>query len=295
MSSAQGGADAPHSGREVLAGGWRLFLAGLSTAFPWVLAAELMQELPFANPPGNLFDTDLSLFLQPTYLFRALSFGAAQALFYGMAVLRLAALAEGEAKGRIAIWDALRAIPAVLAGYVCYELIVAIGLLFTFAFFMLGLFIAGPWAGVAACILPLAPTAATSTALALFIFPAVLEKRGPFAALGESSRLARGAWVKVSLVISVPALLLLVAAMVSDWQSLSQGLTASQDLLRQTQEGGASLQDMDGLMAGLKAPPEADRYGSWQLIGTPLGAFCWWYTLAVCYAQFRDLKRGSRS
>ena len=290
----QNKSDASRSGREVLAGGWRLFLAGLATAFPWVLAAELVQELPFANPPGNLFDTDLSVFLQPAYLVRALLFGAMQALFYGMAVLRLAALTEGDLKDRGTVWDALRAIPAVLVAYGCYELIVALGLLFTFVFFMLGLFAIGPLGGLVLCLLPLAPTAAASTALALFIFPAVLEKRGPFAALGESARIAKGAWVKVSLVISVPALLLLAAAVIADWQSLSHSLSASRDLLRHIQEDGASVQDMDSLLAGLKAPTGTGRYGSWRLIGTALGAFCWWYTLAVCYAQYRDLKQGTR-
>jgi hypothetical protein len=283
-----------HSIREVLAAGWRLFTAGLSTAFPWVLAAELIPELPFANPPGNIFDTDLSLFVQPAYLSRAVLFGATQALFYGIAVIRLAGLTGSAPQGRIAIWDALRAVPAVLVAYVCYELVVAIGLLFTFAFFMLGLFVIGLLGGLVLCIIPLAPTAAVSTALALFIFPAVLEKRNPFAALGESSRLAKGAWVKVSLVISVPALLLLVAAVVTDYQSLSHSVSTSLDLLRRTQEEGVSMQDADTLLAGFKAAPDAGRYGSWQLIGTVLGAFCWWYTLAVCYAQYRDLKQGSR-
>lgn len=284
-----------HSGREVLAAGWRLFLAGLSTAFPWVLAAELIQELPFANPPGNIFDTDLSLFLQPAYLGRAVLFGAAQALFYGIAVIRLAELTGSTPKGRIAIWDALRAVPAVLVAYVCYELIVAVGLLFTIAFLMFGLFVIGLLGGLVLCIIPLAPTAAVSTALALFIFPAVLERRNPFAALGESSRLAKGAWVKVSLVISVPALLLLAAAVVTDFQSLSHSVSTGLDMLRRTQEEGLSMQDADSLMGEFKAAPEAGRYGSWQLIGTALGAFCWWYTLAVCYAQYRDLKQGSRS
>jgi hypothetical protein len=199
-------------------------------------------------------------------------------------------LTGGKTKSRTAVWDALRAVPAVLAAYVCYELIVAAGLLFTFAFFMLGLFVIGLVAGLVLCILPLAPAAAASTALALFIFPAVLEKRGPFAALGESSRLAKGAWVKVSLVISVPALALLAAAVVTDFQNLSHSVSMSLDLLRRAQENGVSLQESDGLLAGFKPPQDASRYGIWQVSGTLLGAFCWWYTLAVCYALYRDLK-----
>src|SRR5690242_7576689 len=155
----------------VLGEGWASFVSGLSTVFPWVLAAELLQQLPLANPPGSILTTDLDLYAQPGYLARALLFGVLQALLYGIAVLRLAGAGDGAWKG------SLRATPSVLVAYLCYEVIVVIGLLFTFAFYMLGMFIAGPLVGVVLCILPLAPTAAASTAFALFIFPALLEKR----------------------------------------------------------------------------------------------------------------------
>ena len=276
--------------REVLAASWALFIAGLSSVFPWVLAAELVQLLPFANPPSGIFDTDLSLFAQPGYLVRALFFGGAQALFYGVAVLRMKMLVEGAAREDRVTWRALRAAPAVLVAYICYETIVIIGLLLTFAMFMLGCFIIGPLAGFVLCILPLAPTAAASTALALFIFPAVLEGRGPFAALGESSRLAKTSWGRVSLVISVPALALLAASVLADFTSLSHSVSSGLELLRHSQEEGISMEQADGLLAGLKAAPGAGRYSSWQLMSTLLGAFAWWYTLAVCYAQYRDLK-----
>jgi len=282
-----------HSIHHVLSAGWRLFTTGLQTVFPWVLAAELIQELPFANPPGSIFDTDFSLFMQPDYLLRALACGAAQAVLYGIAVLRLVRLAGDGAEARGDASMALRTFPAVLVGYLCYELIVIIGLMFTFGFFMLGMFVAGPLAGLVLCILPLAPTAAASTALALFIFPAVLEKRNPFAALGESSRLAKTAWVKVSLVISVPAVALLVASLVTDYTNLSHAISQGSDLLRKAQESGDSTQDLSGLLASFDVQPTADRYERWQLIGTVFGAFAWWYTLAVCYAQYRDLKRSA--
>ncbi|MGE5624208.1 MAG: hypothetical protein ACM3ZT_01525 [Bacillota bacterium] len=274
-------------GGQVLAEGWRVFLAGMPVIFPWVLAAELIQELPFANPPGNLFDTDLSLFMRPDYLVRALICGATQAFFYGIAVQRLAGRSEA------GTWVAsLRAAPSVLAAYIAYEFVVAVGLLLTFAFFMLGLFVIGPWGGLVLCILPLAPTAAASTALALFIFPAVLEGKGPFAALGESTRLARRSWVKVSLVISVPAVALLLSAVLADFQSLSHSVSSALDMLRQGEEGGLGVEQVNGLLAGLTAKPPGSRYETWQLIGTVLGAFAWWYTLAVCYVQYRDLKAG---
>src|SRR5690348_10106198 len=81
---------------EVLGEGWRLFLAGMTKAFPWVLAAELVPLLPFANPPGGVFTTDLSLFAEPGYLIRGLLFGAAQAFLYALAVLKLATVAGAE-------------------------------------------------------------------------------------------------------------------------------------------------------------------------------------------------------
>lgn len=278
------------SARGVLAEGWALFTAGLSTVFPWVLAAELLQELPFANPPGSILTTDLDLYAQPGYLLRALVLGALQALFYGIAILKLAGV-TGSGVGL----TSLRATPSVFIGYLCYEVAVGFGLLFTFAFFMLGMFIIGPLGGLVLCILPLAPTAAASTALALFIFPAVLEKKGPFASLGESSRLAKRSWVKVSLVISVPALALLAASVLTDLTSIRHSLSMGLDLWSRAQDSGVSMEQADSLLAGLKAESTAARYESWQLIGTVLGAFAWWYTLAVCYAQYRDLKTGEEA
>jgi len=273
--------------RVVLAEGWALCIAGLPTIFPWVLAAELLQELPFANPAGSILTTDLSLYAQPGYMARALLLGALQALLYGIAILRLAGT-----QGRAAWWASLRATPSVFVGYLCYEVIVGFGLLFTFAFFMLGIFIIGPLGGLVLCILPLAPTAAASTALALFAFPAVLERKGPFAALGESSRLAKRSWVKVSLVISVPALALLAASVITDLTNIRHSLSMGLDIWSRAQESGVSMEQADSILAGFKAAPAASRYEVWQVIGTVFGAFAWWYTLAVCYAQYRDLKAG---
>jgi hypothetical protein len=277
----------PKSVGQVLGEGWGLCIAGLPTVFPWVLVAELLQETPLANPPGSILTTDLSLYAQPDYLIRALLIGLLQALFYSIAVQGLAG-----ARSSTAWWPGLRAIPSVLVGYVCYELIVALGLMLTFAFFMLGMFIIGPLAGLVLCVLPLAPTAAASTALALFIFPAVLGRKGPFTALGESSHLAKRSWVKVSLVISVPALALLAASVVTDLTGVRHSLATGLDLWGRAQESGVSMEQADSLLAAFKAEPAASRYEFWQLLGTVLGAFAWWYTLAVCYAQYRDLKAG---
>lgn len=266
----------------VLREGWRLFLAGLSTIFPWVLVAELLQEVPLFNPPGSILTTDLAQYGQPDYLVRSVILGLLQALFYGIAVLKLAGRTDSP-------WmQGLRATLSILVAYVCYEVMVGFGLFFTFAFFMLGAFIIGPLGGLVLCILPLAPTAAASTALALFIFPAVLEKRGPFAALSESSRLAKRSWVKVSLVISVPAVALLATSLISDFTAIHRDVMQGLDLLQRSQESGISMDQAGSLLAGFK--PDVGRYDVWQVVGTVSGAFAWWYTLAVCYAQYRDLK-----
>jgi hypothetical protein len=257
--------------------------------FPWVLAAELLALLPFA-PTGSFFDMDLSLFGDPGYLGRMLLLGVMQALLYVIAIQRLPALAGDTASGDTGLWPALRATPAVVIGYVCYELIVIIGLLFTFGFFMLGAFIIGPLAGLVLCVLPLAPTAGASTALALFVFPAVLEKRGPFAALRESSRLAKTAWAKVSLVISVPAVALLVALLVTDMTGLSHSISTGLEALQRSQDGGVSMEQLSGLFAAPSGATPAAGYDAWRVAGTLLSGFAWWYTLAICYVLYRDLK-----
>ena len=270
--------------RQVLGEGWNLFVSGFPNVFPWILAAELTALLPFANPPGGIFTMDLSLLGDAEFWIRALTFGALQAFLYGVAVHRLAA--------REGAGAALRAVPAVFVGYVCYEVMVAFGLMLTFAMFVLGTFVLGPSAGLVLCILPLAPTAAASTAMALFIFPAVLEKRGPFASLKESTRLtkiSKGAWLRVSLVISVPAVALLVASLIGDVPGLKQVIPATLTLLNGS-EDDASRGQMATWLAGLKLGGAADRYGPWQIAGVLLGALAWWYTLAVCFAQYRDLK-----
>lgn len=279
-----------HGMGQVLAAGARLFRAGLSSAFPWILAAELLQALPFASGSGNVFTMDLSLLAQPAYLARALSIALLQALLYSIAVLRLAAVA-GEPAAVKPARGALRAVPAVLIGYLAYELVVAAGLMFAFVAFVIGLFIAGWQFGLALCILPLAPTAAASTALALFVFPAVLDRRGPFDALGESWRLAKRRWGRVSLVISVPALALLAAWCVQNGPALLHAIRGYLDFLSQHAEEGISAADLEKLQGSLESGAAASHLGAWQLAGMALGALAWWYTLAVCYAQYRDLRQ----
>ena len=271
---------------EVLGAGGRLFAAGLTDVFPWVLAAESLQLLPSSMANGIL-DTDLSLLFNPAFLFKALLFGGAQALLYAVAVMRLAGLGGG-ATGPVA-WPALRAVPAVLIGYVAYMLVMMLGLGLGMLLFTGGLMFLGPMAGLLLSLVALGPTAAVSTALAFFVYPAVLERRGPFASLNESGRLARGAWVRASLVVSVPALALLVAWLAGNGVELSRSLSAALNQVQNLPED-VSVDQLQALLSGTAAQGQAAIGWGWRLLGTLADALAWWYTLAVCYAEYRALK-----
>lgn len=271
---------------EVLGAGGNLFAAGLTDVFPWVLAAESLQLLPYGMSTGIL-DTDLSLLLNPVFLIKALLFGAVQALLYAVAVMRLAGLAGGPVGSTV--WPALRAVPAVFIGYIAYMLVVMLGLGLGMLLFAAGLMFLGPMAGLLLSLAALGPTAAFSTALAFFIYPAVLERRGPFASLNESGRLARGSWVRASLVVSVPALALLVAWLAGNGVELSRSLSAVLNQMQNLPED-ISVDQLQALLSGTASQGQAAVSWGWKVLGVLADAFAWWYTLAVCYAEYRALK-----
>lgn len=280
-----------HSIREVLAAGWQLFTAGLVSVFPWVLAAELLQLLPFGNT-GGILDTDLAQFFNPVFLCKALVFGGLQAFLYAVAVIRLARLAGNPSTGPL--WPALRATPAVLIGYIIYTVILMLGLGLGMLFFTGGLVFLGPLPALLVALIPLVPTAAASTALAFFIYPAVLERRGPIQALNDSSRLARSSWARASLIVSVPALALLVAWLVGNGAELSRSLNAT---LQQVSNLPAdiSTDQVQSLLSGAASQGASQADWGWKVLAAVSGAFAWWYTLAVCYAEYRDLKSRSET
>lgn len=286
MTRADAGISQARSVREVLAAGGRLFAAGLIEVFPWVMAAELLQLLPGGMPNG-LLDTDLSQLLNPIFLLKTLLFGGTQALLYAVAVMRLAQLAGGPMES--IAWPALRATPAVLIGYVAYTVVLMLGLGLASLLFALGMMIIGPMGGLVLSILALGPTAAASTAMAFFIYPAVLERRGPFASLSESSRLARNAWVRASLVVSVPALALLAAWLAGNGVELARSLSATFARLQDLPED-VSADQLEALLTGATTQGQAAAAWGWKLLGALASAIAWWYTLAVCYAEYRALK-----
>ena len=258
--------------KAVLGQGWRYFIAGFKTAFPWVLAAELLPALTGLFGADNLLLTIL--------------LGLVQAFLYSMAVCALARL--GGMPQAAPVRTSYRAIPAVFFGYLLYELTVGLGLVTALVVFVVAFLSSGEWPALIACFVPLAPTAAVSTALAFFVYPAVLEKGGPFMALGESWKLSMRGWGQATLVISVPALVLAAvwlgengAATVS---GMEQGLQQISSL-----SSGLSAEQLQALLSASESSAPA-RPAGLHLAWSALGAIAWWYTLAICYAQYRALK-----
>ena len=270
--------------------GWTFFLRGLGTAFPWVLAAELVQALPFLHMSGSLLNMDLSLLVEPAYLAKAVGSSVLQAWLYGIAILQLARLA-GE-KDAVSIWTALRAVPSVCIGYLLYEIVVIIGLLIAVLFFSVGLTLLGPLPALLIACLPLAPTAVASTALAFFVYPAVLEGVGPFAALQRSRRLAMQGWARATLVVSVPALVLLAVWAGENAGSVMATFDRSLQQLSAASEEGAG-DPVQALMSSGGLQDAATAHPWLHFAWAAMGALAWWYTLAVCYVEYRELKRVS--
>lgn len=258
--------------KEVLGQGWRYFVAGFKTAFLWVLAAELLPALIDFSGADNLLLTIL--------------LGLVQAFLYGMAVCELARFG-GEPQA-VPVRTSYRAILAVFIGYVLYVLAVIVGSAIAATAFMFAFLSSGILLAMSICFVPLVLTAAISTAYAFFVYPAVLEKGGPFTALNMSWKLAMNSWAQATGVVSVPALVLAAvwlgengAATVSSiQQALQQISTLSSDL------------STDQLQALLSASENSapERSPGLHLAWSALGAVAWWYTLATCYAQYRALK-----
>lgn len=282
-----------HSIREVLAAGWRLFRDGFVGAFPWVLAAELLTIFPLrGQTQGGLdLNADMSTYFQPGYFGRELLMGLLQALLYAIAILRLAESAGQRAEGNTA-WVALRSVPSLFIGYMVYSMLVIFGMGLGLIVF-LNMLPLGLAPAIAFAFIPLAPTAIASTALALFAYPAVLERRGPFAALGESVRLAKSSWVRVTTVISVPALVMLCEWAANNGAEVRKLVTTVYGVLMQAAETGVSQGNLQQTMESALHATGAGQSMVWQVLGVVLTAVVWWYAVAVCYAQYRDLKQSN--
>lgn len=271
---------------EVLGEGWRLFLRGLITVFPWILAAELLQLLPFFGASGSLLTADLGQWFTPASLLRAVIGGVSQAFLYGIAIARLGQMTNESTETGWRI--GLRAVPALFIGYLAYEIMVIVGVFIALLFFVLGCFIAGLYAGLVICLLPLWPTAWCSTVFVLFAFPGVLERRGPLAALTASRQRVVGNWARATLVITVPALALLALWAAENHYLVFKVIPAlfalflnssADDIVTQLQLLEKNVQ------VHAQLPLNSILHTMWIVIG----AFIWWYTLAVLYAEYRAL------
>lgn len=270
--------------REVLAEGWRLTVAGLFSVFPWILAAEVIGALPVAGAGGGILGTDLGLLVQPAFLGWLLLSASAQAFCYGCAILKLA-------RHEMPAWrTALRAIPALIVGWLIYELLVICGLGISVIFMLLIALLFGFIPAIVTILIPLAPTAWISTALSFFAYPAVLERRGPFAALGRSFHLARSNWAHAALVISVPAIGLLCVAVLQDVMPV-------RDALREFAShasgfgGQPTLAQLQNMFSSMNAQQALRAHPWWDVLTVVLSALMWWYTLAVCYVEYRVLNQ----
>src|SRR5690349_5319177 len=121
--------------KAILGQGWRYFIAGFKTAFPWVLAAELLPALAGLSGNDNLLLTILM--------------GRVQAFLYAMAVCALMPLA-GEPQAAMARMS-YRAIPAVFIGYLVYELVVGAGLVIALSVFVIVFLASGELPALLAC------------------------------------------------------------------------------------------------------------------------------------------------
>ena len=268
----------------VLSAGNRLFVEGLLKVFPWILVAEIIGALPVAGAGGGLLNTDLSQLARPAYAGWLLFSICAQTFLYGMAILKLAQREPSSAPAR----NAIRAIPALFIAYFIYELLVIFGVGFALILMLIFALLLGVIPGVLVTIIPLAPTAWISTALAFFAYPAVLERRGPFDSLGRSMQIAKSHWVHAAAVVSVPAIALLVVAALHDvmpvvnmWHTMAQLASHAS-----SQASPANLQD---LITNLDAKQKAVSHPWWQAFTVLLSALAWWYALAVCYVEYRSL------
>ncbi len=270
-----------------LSEGWKLFSTGLISVFPWILAAELLSLVGSAGASKNIniMTADFGQYVSLPHLGWELLIGCVQALLYGIAIIRLAELAGQETSP--VLRTAMRGILPLLIGYLIYELIMIVGVGVALILFLPTAIFIGRVAGVLVTIIPLAPTAYVSTALALFAFPAVLEKGGPFRALMRSVQLTRSNWGRAAVVISVPAIVLLAIA-AADEIPFMEGLRTTLRKLAGNLSG-MDAQQLQNLMSGPNMSEAATHPVWWTILFAVLTAVGWWYALAVCYAEYREL------
>ena len=86
----------------------------------------------------------------------------------------------------------------------------------------------------------------------------------------------------------MPALALLAAWLAGNGVELAHSLSTTFAKL-QDLPVDVSVEQLQGLVSG--AAVQAQDVGwSWRIVGVLADAIAWWYTLCVCYAEYRALK-----
>ena len=225
--------------------GWHLFLRSLPVIFLPVWLACVVDAVPGIFSGGGLLSGSIS---SRSVLITVVCW-LAESVLFGAAICRLDDLARGVAGDyHRAVSVGLRAAVTILIGDLLYNLVSWIGFL---------LFIV--------------PGVILGTTLAFFAYAAVLDRKNVVEILGYSHALARPQWWRSSVVLSAPAIVLLIYDVIAGWP----------DIMRAVRQLGS------GNLSAAALSPDLGYDLGWMPL---LGALVWCYALAVCYVQYRNLK-----
>lgn len=225
--------------------GWRLFLKSLPVIFLPVWCACLVDAVPGVFGGGGLLNFSIT---RSTLLITVICW-LAESVLYGAAIARLDACSTGTPRSTAEVLrTSMRAALAVLIGDLLYNIVTWVG------FFLL-----------------IVPGVILGTTLAFFAYAAVLDRKHLLDVLGYSHQLAWPQWWRSSVVLSAPAIALLIYDVIAGWPDIMSAVN---------QLGSGSL-------TAASAP--ADWWYNLGLMPL-LGALVWCYVLAACYVQYRILK-----
>ena len=226
--------------------GWRLFLQSLSALFLPLWVACIVDAVPGVYAGGGLFTGGISW--KSTVI--TLVAWLVEGFLYAYAIAKLDSWVQHTNVASASLRrTAKRAVPAVIIGDLIYN-------------------IAG-WGGL---LLFVVPGIILGTTLAFFAYAAVLDRKNILDALAYSHALAWPEWWRTSLVISVPAIVLLIYDVIAGWPYI---MNAAQ------------------LLAAGQIPSTATLTHPWYDLGLMplLGGIVWSYVLAVLYVQYRGLQQ----
>jgi hypothetical protein len=226
--------------------GWRLFLRSLPAIFFPVWLACVVDAIPGIYGGGGVLTGSID---HRAIIITIICWLVESALF-GAAISRLDQFVRGVAADyRRALAAGAHATIAILIGDLLYNIVAWIGLL---------LFIV--------------PGLILGTTLAFFAYAAVLDRKNVVDILGYSHALAWPHWGRSSVVLSAPAIVLMIYDVIAGWP----------DIMNAVQQ-----------LASGNLSPASVPSNSWYDLGLMpvVGGFVWCYVLAACYVQYRNLKQ----